>query len=45
VVDGRGELARSEGVKGAETGVELGGRDAALAVESAKKMGRGTLAF
>ncbi len=45
VVDGRGELAGSEGVEGAETGVELGRGDAAFAVEPAEKMGGGTLAF
>jgi len=45
VVDGRGELAGSEGVEGAETGVEFGGGDAALAVEPAEEMGGGTLAF
>jgi hypothetical protein len=45
VVDGREELAGSEGVEGAETGVELRGGQAALAVEPAEKMGRGTLAF
>jgi hypothetical protein len=45
VEDGRGELAGSEGVEGAETGVELGGGQAALAVEPAEKMGGGTLAF
>src|SRR5712664_231434 len=37
VVEGRGELAGSEGVEGAETGVELGGGDAALAIEPAEK--------
>jgi hypothetical protein len=45
VEDGRGKLAGSEGVEGAETGVELGGGDAALAVEPAEKIGGGTLAF
>src|SRR5260370_8909668 len=45
VEDGRGELAGSEGVEGAETGVEFGGGDAAFAVEPAEKMGGGTLAF
>jgi hypothetical protein len=45
VEDGRGELAGGEGVEGAETGVELGGGDAALAVEPAKKMSGGTLSF
>jgi hypothetical protein len=45
VIDGRGELARSEGVEGAEAGVELRGGDAALAVEPAKKMSGGTLSF
>src|SRR6266481_3132709 len=44
-MDGRRELAGSEGVEGAETGVELGGGDAALAVEPAEKMGGGTLSF
>ena len=43
--DGRGELAGGEGVEGAETGVEFGGGDAALAVEPAEKMGGGTLPF
>jgi hypothetical protein len=45
VEDGRGELAGGEGVEGAETGVEFGGGDAALAVEPAEKMGGGTLSF
>jgi hypothetical protein len=45
VEDGRGELAGGEGVKGAEAGVEFGGGDAALAVEPAEEMGRGTLTF
>ncbi len=45
MVDGRGELAGGEGVKGAEAGVEFGGGDAAFAVEPAEKMGGGTLAF
>src|SRR5260370_8868079 len=45
VEDGRGELAGSEGVQGAETGVEFGGGDAAFAVEPAEKMGGGTLSF
>jgi len=45
VVDGRGELAGSEGVEGAETGVEFGDGQAALAVEPAEKIGCGTLAF
>src|SRR5713101_6677306 len=45
VVDGRGELAGSEGVEGAEAGVEFGGGEAALAVEPAEKIGGGTLAF
>ena len=45
VEDGRGELAGGEGVEGAETGVELGGGDAALAVQPAKKIGGGTLSF
>ncbi len=43
--DGRGELAGSEGVEGAETGVEFGDGQAALAVEPAEKIGGGTLAF
>ena len=43
--DGRGELAGSEGVEGAETGVEFGDGEAALAVEPAEKIGGGTLAF
>jgi hypothetical protein len=45
VEDGRGELAGGEGVEGAETGVEFGGSQAALAVEPAEKTGGGTLAF
>ena len=45
VVDGRGELAGSEGVEGAEAGVELGGGQAALAVEPAEKIGGGTFSF
>ena len=45
VVDGRGEFAGSEGVEGAETGVELRGGQAALAVEPAEKIGGGTLSF
>ncbi len=45
VEDGRGELAGSEGVEGAETGVEFGGGQAALAVEPAEKIGGGTFAF
>ncbi len=45
MVDGRWELAGSEGVEGAETGVEFGGGDAAFAVEPAEKMGGGTLSF
>jgi hypothetical protein len=45
VEDGRGELAGGEGVEGAETGVEFGGGQAALAVEPAEKIGGGTLAF
>jgi hypothetical protein len=44
-VNGRGKLAGGEGVKGAETGVELGGGQAALAVKPAEKIGGGTLAF
>jgi hypothetical protein len=44
-INGRGELAGSEGVEGAETGVELRGGDAALAVEPAEEMGGGALAF
>ncbi len=43
--DGRGELAGSEGVEGAEAGVEFGNGQAALAVEPAEKIGGGTLAF
>ena len=43
--DGRGELAGSEGVEGAETGVEFGDGQAALAVEPADKIGGGTLSF
>ena len=43
--DGRGELAGSEGVEGAETAVEFGDGQAALAVEPAEKIGGGTLAF
>ena len=39
MVDGRGELAGSEGVEGAETSVEFGGGDAAFAVEPAEEMG------
>ncbi len=42
VVDGRGELA---GVEGAETGVEFGGGQGALAVEQAEEIGGGTLSF
>ena len=45
MVDGRGELAGSEGVEGAEAGVELGGGQAALAVEPAEKIGGGTFSF
>ena len=45
VVDGRGELAGGEGVEGAETGVELRGGQAALAVEPAEEIGGWTLAF
>jgi hypothetical protein len=45
VEDGRGELAGSEGVEGVETGVELRGGQAALAVEPAEKIGGGTLSF
>jgi hypothetical protein len=45
VENGRGELAGSEGVEGAETGVEVGEGEAALAVEAAEKIGGGTLAF
>src|SRR5260370_15886480 len=45
VEDGRGELAGSESVEGAETGVEFGGGQATLAVEPAEKIGGGTLAF
>jgi hypothetical protein len=45
VEDGRGELAGSEGVEGAETGVEVGEGVATLAVEPAEKIGGGTLAF
>ena len=45
VVDGRRELAGSEGVEGAETGVELGCGQATLAVEPAEKIGGGTLAL
>ncbi len=40
-MDGREELARGEGVKGAETGVEFGGGQAALAVEPAEKSAAG----
>jgi hypothetical protein len=43
--DGRGELAGSEGVEGAERGVELRGGQAALAVKPAEEIGGGTLAF
>src|SRR5882724_10353187 len=43
--DGRGELAGSEGVEGAEAGVEFGDGEAALAVEPAEKIGGGTLSF
>jgi len=45
VVDGRGELAGGEGVEGAETVIEFGGGQAALAVEPAEKIGGGTLSF
>jgi hypothetical protein len=45
VEDGREELAGSEGVEGAETGVKLRGGQATLAVEPAEKIGGGTLAF
>jgi hypothetical protein len=45
VVDGRGELAGSEGVEGAETGVEFGDGEATLAVEPAEEIGGGTLSF
>ena len=45
MLHGRGELAGSEGVEGAETVVEFGGGQAALAVEPAEKIGGGTLAF
>ena len=45
MVDGRGELAGSEGVEGAETGVELGGGQGTLAVEPAEKIGGRALAF
>ena len=45
VVDGRRELAGSEGVEGAETGVEFSGGDAALAIEPAEKMGGRSLPF
>ncbi len=45
MVDGRGELAGGESVEGAESGVELGGGDAALAVEPAEKMGGRPLPF
>src|SRR2546428_13809940 len=45
VLDGRGELAGNEGVEGAETGVEFGDGQAALAVEPAEKIGGGTLSF
>ena len=41
----RRELAGSEGVEGAETGVEFRGGQAALAVEPAEKIGGGTLSF
>jgi hypothetical protein len=44
-VNGRGELAGGESVEGAETGVEVGEGEATLAVEPAKKIGGGTLAF
>jgi hypothetical protein len=44
-VNGRGKLAGSEGVEGAETGVEVGEGEATLAVEPAEKIGGGTLAF
>ncbi len=43
--DGRGELAGSEGVEGAETVVEFGEGEAALAVEPAEKIGGGTLSL
>jgi len=45
VEDGRGELAGSEGVEGAETVVEFGEGEAALAVEPAEKIGGGTLSL
>lgn len=45
VVDGRGEFARGEGVEGAETRVEFGGGQAALAIERAEKIGGGTFSF
>ncbi len=45
MVDGSGKLAGSEGVEGAETGVEFGGGQGALAIEPAEKIGGGTLSF
>jgi hypothetical protein len=44
-LDGRREFAGGEGVEGAETGVEFGGCQAAVAEEPAKKIGGGTFAF
>jgi hypothetical protein len=44
-VNGRGELAGSEGVEGAQTGAEVGEGEATLALEPAEKIGGGTLAF
>ena len=45
MLDGRGEFAGGEGVKAAETRVELSGGDAALAIEPPEKIGGGTFAF
>jgi hypothetical protein len=41
----RAELACGEVFQGAEASVELGGREAALAVEGAQKIGGGTVAL
>jgi hypothetical protein len=45
VLDWRAELAGGEGVQGAETGVEFGGGQVALAIERAEKIGGATFAF
>lgn len=45
VLDWRREFADGEGVEAAETGLEFGGGQAAIAIERAEKVGGGMLSF